>query len=62
MSMGIPNNMQLNYANLSNIQHQNLMNNNINNHEFNQQYQSDNPGLNSQNLNNNTFFYFAFLI
>jgi len=53
MSMGIPNNMQLNYANLSNIQHQNLMNNNINNHEFNQQYQSDNPGLNSQNLNNN---------
>ena len=55
MSMGIPNNnMQLNNANnISNMQNQNLMDNNINNPAFNPQYQNDNTGLNTQYQNNN---------
>ena len=55
MSMGIPNNnMQLNNVNnISNMQNQNLMDNNINNPAFNPQYQNDNTGLNTQYQNNN---------
>ena len=46
--------MQLNNVNnISNMQNQNLMDNNINNPAFNPQYQNDNTGLNTQYQNNN---------